>query len=207
MCDPRTSQVLSEALKWGSQHPNAILDPFGKRDSPNLLAFSGLFDHLHTLYEEEGHTVGSFVHDEQNEFIKHIREHYELFSKWQFSKHPLSSVADVKMLPTFDCEMVVRSSSQSFGLQLVDICIWLVKRVIDKGDKPRGNCRLLFECLAERSQISRFDFNDLVQNVAAGANYVAKLPLSDEDIEKGRALRDQFEQERISRISGKLPSD
>jgi hypothetical protein len=43
--------------------------------------------------------------------------------------------------------------------------------------------------------------------VAAGVNYVAKLPLSDEDIEKGRALRDQFEQERISRISGKLPSD
>jgi len=200
--DKRTIQILSDALTWGSQHPEAVLDPFGKGDSPNLVAFCGLFNHLHSLHEEEGHVIGSFVHDEQNQFIPLIEEYYKVISKWRLVGHPLALITDVKLLPTFDCSLIVRPSSQSFGLQLVDLCMWVIKRVIDKGDKPRGGCRTLFECLAERSWISRCDFTDLVENVRAGVSYVAKLPVTEEQMEKGRTILEEFERKRLARMTG-----
>jgi hypothetical protein len=202
--DKRTIQILCDALGWGSQHPEAILDPFGEGDSPNLVAFCGLFNHLHLLHEQEGHVVGSFVHDEQNQFIPLIKEYYKMLSKWRFSDHPLANITDVKQIPSFDCALIVKSSSQSFGLQLVDICLWMIKRVVDKGDKPRGLCRTLFECLAERSWISRFDFTDLVENVRAGVEYVSKLPVTEEQMEKGRSILEQFERKRLAVVSGEI---
>jgi hypothetical protein len=199
--DPRTLKVLSDALIWASQHPEAVLDPFGERDSPNLAAFSRLFHHLHSLNETEGHVIGSFVHDEQNQFIPMIQEYYGVLSKWQFTMHPLGLVTDVKPLPTFNCSLMVRSSTYSFGLQLIDICMWIIKRVIEKGDKPRGNCRTLFDCLAGRAWISRFDFTDLVENVKVGVDYVGRLPVTDEQIEAGRTVAEEFERKRLSRIA------
>jgi hypothetical protein len=87
-------------------------------------------------------------------------------------------------------------------LQILDLCMWIVKRVIDRGDKPRGSCRTLFECLVERSWISRFDFTDLVENVRAGVAYIGALPVTEEQIEKGRLILAEFERSRLGRMAG-----
>ena len=71
--DKRSIQILSDVMRWGSQHPEAILDPFTDGDSPNYVAFCGLFDHLHALHEQTGDTIGTFVHDEQNQFMSLFR--------------------------------------------------------------------------------------------------------------------------------------
>ena len=112
----------------------------------------------------------------------------------------MSLISDIKMLPTFACPFVVRSSSTSFGLQIVDVCMWLVKRVLDRGDEPRGNCRTLFECLVEKSWMSRFDFDNVVDQVEAGAGYVERLPLTEEQLARGRAILQELEDSRLSRM-------
>ena|SRR5215469_16573265 len=108
---------------------------------------------------------------------------------------------NIKMLPSFDCSLEVRQSSKSLGLQLVDLCTWIVKRVRDRGDEPRGNCRVLLECLAERSWLSHFDFEHLVREVQAGTEQMERSPLSPEQLEKSRKILNDLETSRLKRMA------
>lgn len=199
--DRRTSQILTDVLTWGSAHPKEILDKFSALDSPNYVAFTGLFGHLHQMYQESGDTVASFVHDEQNQFSSFFETGYRILSQFAGKSHPLAYLADWEKLPSFQCALVTKSSSESFGLQLVDICLWLFKRVIDNGDRPQGACWTLFESLVERSWIKRFDFPHLVRQVREGAQFVEKLPLTTKDLDRGQDILKQFETNRQLRLA------
>lgn len=199
--DHRTEQILTDVLKWGSLNPAEVLDPFDEGDSPNFVAFCGLFGHLHTLYEETGDTIGSFVHDEQNQFISIFRTGFDILSRFTGRNHPMAMMSDWREVPSFDCSLQQRSSSGSFGLQLVDVCLWLIKRVIDKRDKPHGNCAVLLDCLIERSLLSRFDFHDLLRMVKEGTDFVENLPLTDEKLMRGQEILNTIESNRQRRLA------
>jgi hypothetical protein len=204
--DQRTKQIFNDVLTWGSEHPNEILDPFGEGDSPNFVAFSTLFGQLHTLHNETGDTIGSFVHDEQNQFVPMFVKGWDLLSKFEGKNHPLAMIADWKKVESFECELVEKSSADSFGLQVIDVCMWLLRRIHDNDDKPREDCRTLFECLVERSMITRFDFETLVRSVEAGARYVDSLPLAEKQLDEGKAILAEFEEARQKRMLQKPDS-
>jgi hypothetical protein len=96
--------------------------------------------------------------------------------------------------------LVEKSSADSFGLQILDVCMWLLRRALDNGDVPQGNCRILFESLVERSMISRFSFETLLRSVESGSQYVDDLPLTEEQLEKGKEILAQFEENRQRRM-------
>ena len=198
--DSRTLQRLSDVLKWASDHPEAVLDPFGESDSPNFVAFTALFQHLHSFHEAEGHVIGCFVHDEQDQFVPSFTRAFEFLTKFKGEMEPMSMITDIAPIASFECLLEVRSSASSFGLQLVDVCMWLVMRVVERGDQPRGACAKLFQCLVERSWISEYDFRTLVRQVQEGAKHVENLPLTPEDLERGKAIREQLEEARRQRM-------
>jgi hypothetical protein len=199
--DTRTAEILTDVLSWGTAHPREILDKFSPLDAPNYVAFTGLFGHLHRMYQESGDTIASFVHDEQNQFTSFFETGYRVLSQFAGKDHPLAYLADWEKLPSFQCALLTKSSSQSFGLQLVDICLWLFKRVTDNGDRPQGACRMLFESLLERSWIKRFDFPYLVRQVKEGMQFVEELPLTLEDLERAQDIGKQFEANRQLRLA------
>lgn len=198
--DARSLQILNDVLGWASEHPEAVLDPFGESDSPNFVAFTALFQHLHSFHHEEGHVIGCFVHDEQDQFVPSFTRAFEFLTKFKGEMEPLSIISDIAPITSFECSLEVRSSATSFGLQLVDVCMWLIKRIIERGDKPRGACAKLFQCLVERSWINEYDFRTLVRQVEEGAKHVENLPLTPEDLERGKELRTQLEESRQKRM-------
>jgi hypothetical protein len=204
--DQRTSEILTDVLTWGSAHPSEILDKFSPLDSPNYVAFTGLFGHLHRMYQESGDSIAAFVHDEQNQFSSFFETGYKTLSQFAGKNHPLAYLADWEKLPSFQCALVTKSSSESLGLQLVDICLWLFKRVLDDGDRPHGACRTLFESLVERSWIKRFDFSNLVRQVREGTQFVENLPLTPNELERGQELLKQFESNRQFRLAASSES-
>jgi len=198
--DPRTKQILTDVLTWGSAYPERILDPFGEDHSPNFVAFCSLFEQLHGLHKLSGDTIGSFVHDEQNQFVPTFVERWNLLSKFEGKNHPMALISDWTKIESFECELLEKSSADSFGLQMLDVCMWLLRRVSDNRDVPRGDCRQLFRCLVERSMITRFDFNTLVRRVKTGADYVDNLPLSEEQLDKGKSILGELEAGRHKRL-------
>ena len=198
--DQRTKQIFTDVLTWGADHPDEILDHFGEGDSPNFVAFCSLFGQLHTIHNETGDTIGSFVHDEQNQFVPMFVKGWDLLSKFEGKNHPMAMISDWKKIESFDCELLEKSSTDSFGLQILDVCMWLLRRVLDNDNEPGGNCRTLFECLVERSMISRFDFKTLVRSVEVGAQYVDGLTLTEEQLDRGKEILKEFEETRLKRM-------
>jgi hypothetical protein len=199
--DKRSVQILTESLDWASRHPEAVLDPFGEGDSPNFVAFSALFDHLHSLHREYGHTIGSFIHDEQDQFVPQFTKAFELLAKFYVGEPgPLSMISDIAPISSFNCTLNVRSSAGSFGLQLIDVCLWVAKRVIENHNVPRGQCAVLWECLVERSFIKDYDFAMLVREVKSGADLLAERDLTDEQLADARRNLDAIEEARRKRL-------
>lgn len=200
--DKRSKQILTESLDWAGRHPEEVLDTFGERDSPNFVAFTAIFDHLHSFHDETGHTIGSFVHDEQDQFVLKFIEAFDLLSKFHGDESsPFSMASDISPISSFDCTLDIRSSADSFGLQLVDVCMWLAKRVIEQHNEPRGNCAALFQCLAERSFIKEYDFDMLVREVKAGADLLEQRELTKEEIAEAKRNLAAIEEARKKRLS------
>jgi hypothetical protein len=199
--DKRSVQILTESLDWASKHPEAVLDPFGEEDSPNFVAFTALFDHLHTLHKKCGHTIGSFIHDEQDQFVPHFRKAFELLTKFYVDETgPLSMISGIEPISSFECTLEVRSSANSFGLQLIDVCMWVAMRVMEKHNVPRGQCAVLWECLVERSFIKDYDFDMLVREIKSGADFLAKREFTDEQLADARRNLEAIEKARRKRL-------
>jgi hypothetical protein len=198
--DRRSKQILKESLDWGSKNPKAVLDAFGPGDSPNFVAFTALFDHLHELHKRYGYTIGRFVHDEQDQFVPHFKEAFEFLTKFHGETHPLAVISDVAPIGSFDCALEVRSSESSFGLQLVDVCMWLSKRVLEKGDKPHGQCAVLLETLVEQSFIKDYDFQMLLREVQSGTDFLYQREYTEEQLAEAKKTIDQLEDRRKQRL-------
>jgi hypothetical protein len=204
--DARTKQILMDSLGWAAAHPDKVLDPFGLKDSPNFVAFSALFQFFHSINDDGvNNTIASFVHDEQGQFVPSFKSAFAYLSVMKGKTHPLATLADVTKANTFECpNLTVAKSSQSFGLQLIDLCLWFVKRVYEQQTPLRGNCVSLMECLQEKSSFNDFSFEAVVQNVSRGAKSIYSRPFTADDEQRAKALLAQTEEQRLARMSAPI---
>jgi hypothetical protein len=196
--DARTKQILTDGLQWAAAHPEKVLDPFGLQDSPNFVAFSALFQFFHSLNSEEDSRIVSFVHDEQDQFVPSFKSAFNYLSMMKGKTHPLATLGDITKANTFECpNITVSKSSHSFGLQLIDVCLWTIKRVYEQQTELRGNCLSLMECLHERSSFNDFSFEAVVRNVKRGSEYIYNRPVTAEELQRGKELLAQAESRRL----------
>lgn len=125
---------------------------------------------------------------------------WDLLSKFEGRNHPLAYLSDWQRIESFECLLVERPSSDSFGLQLLDICLWLLKRVIDNRQEPRGACATLFQLLSQRGKLVRLDLEDLAQKTFAGSEYVNSLPFTSEDEARAKRVLSEIEKSRQTRL-------
>jgi hypothetical protein len=89
----RTVQLLRDGIEWGMNYPEPLLEStMGELDSPNIVAFSLLVTLLHELHSKTGMRVGTFVHNEQNEFGKSLVLAFDLLRRFGFERTITSSI-------------------------------------------------------------------------------------------------------------------
>ena len=64
------------------------------------------------VHKEYGHTIGSFVHDEQDQFIPHFTQAFELLAKFHGDSGPLSMISNIELVSSFDCTLDERNHRQ-----------------------------------------------------------------------------------------------
>jgi hypothetical protein len=201
--DPRTRQLLLDAIRWAKQHPEPLVE--GTRselDSPNVVALSLLINVLHELSRHDNVTIGTFVHDEQKQFAKWLKLAYDVSKNFTSRRgtSPLALMIDLQDMETFGCDFRMASSRTSFGLQILDVALWLTKRFIDKPEAVQGKCRELAEYISKTALISEFTQEALLREVMAGFMVLNSTPLSSAQEQRGRELVAQFEAQRLARI-------
>ena len=207
--DPRSRQLLLDAIKWAMLHPEPLLE--GTRselDAPNIVALTLVVHELHRLNEETGLTVATFIHDEQQQFGKDLKMAFELSKKYGSANatHPLALMVDLKDMSTFECDFRQAKSMQSFGLQLLDVALWLTKRFTDKPDSVRGKCRELAEQIHGCSHISEFTYKAMFGEVLRGFEWLYSQPLTPEMEARGRKFLNEVESIRLEKMAGTIDS-
>ncbi|OAP49975.1 DUF3800 domain-containing protein [Sinorhizobium saheli] len=131
---PQVREVIIAAFKFARSHPDAFtLNHTSKRkgyqaSSPNVVAFTQLFQAIHEFAAQHKCSPQKLVHDRQDEFRAALAESYKYFGSviWQDSKDgrfPSAKLAEYD-LASFE----MPSSNDNAGLQATDILLWASQR-------------------------------------------------------------------------------
>jgi hypothetical protein len=197
----RTVQILQDGIEWGIKYPEPLLEErLGELDSPNVVAFSLLMAQLHELHRKSGMRIRTFVHDEQDQFGKSLAATFQLLKRLSFERTIISSMLDVKELPTFDSQLEMRSSRDSIGLQIADVGLWLMKRYYDTEGKVHGNSKQLVDKIISDGSIEHFSLRRMQEGVEELMKVLFALPFDIRDEAAGRDVSAQFEERRQDRM-------
>lgn len=209
--DHRSIEIILDALSYGIKNPMEL--DFGYPDkkivSPNAVGFQFVVSALARRLRSKGlKDASSIIVDRQNEFnkaqiethrvqglIKQGMQHAPLKDRQAILNHPLYKHMDVDELlgrgyPAR--EIAVMDSSNSIGLQIVDIYLWMAQRMVT--DQLPRELYQLARKIFRRSLIDGISmdgmekrFNGFMSDVASyGDLSQEQLRAAAEDIERHR---------------------
>lgn len=201
--DNRAKQLICDAIDWAQENPEVILESArNDLDAPNMIAFSLLVSNIHKILEKDSLKVTRFIHDEQNQFAKTIKELYKMHSRLTFSGSPFAFITDLKDMDTFQCPIELLESKSSNGLQLIDIALWLIKRYYEKGFDNYENCSQLVETIISKNIFLDFSHEQLFSDVFESTQLINSIPLSQKEEANAIQIVRQIEEKRINRMKG-----
>jgi hypothetical protein len=188
------------------KYPNALLERgLHPLDSPNVVAFTLIISMFHQLFERTGSRVRTFIHDEQNEFAKHLVKSYDMLKGFAFEQcNIVAPLPDVKKALTFGCKLQVASSADCIGLQLIDVALWLTKRYVDTGGAVYGRAGDLAAYIISNAMISPITRSQLIEETQRIVGQLEALPVSKEQEKKAREILAELEAKRIARMNAPL---
>lgn len=212
LSDRRGKFLILDALEWGIRHPAELLAervsrPEGVQDfrslqyeSPNLVSVSMLLSGLHNLGDEYGRKVSKIVHDEQSEFGQYLQQMYQYFKGVKI-QDPLNIFPTVEETDMFPDKLEFSTSSSSPHLQLVDICMWLLKQKIDNNKDIHGVAGTLLEKIINRSTISHFSSDYLRAEATHYMQQLMSMPIPLETLNQARKVTFELDDERKKKLN------
>ncbi|MDM5061374.1 DUF3800 domain-containing protein [Aeromonas salmonicida] len=150
--DPRTREVVVNGLSYAISNPDIFSLESSKGKSayktqtPNMVAFSSLLMAVHRFCKPRNIGVHTFIHDQNDQFKGTMREYHRLFFGFDIEKDKFGGLSLLKEVSYELGEFKLESSKKSYGLQVVDLFLWLVQR-----DFKNPKLILTREKLMERS--------------------------------------------------------
>lgn len=205
MTDPRGKELLLDAISWAMRNPAVVLRPklpkeddtYGL-DSPNIQAFISLIDGLHDLIKPLGVEVVRFYHDVQKQFGRAIAETFKVLHGVTMPRDSLL----VEKVKTFGCPIELVSSHVSVGLQVVDVCLWIMVRTYKVARPPESEeCLSLLGCITRRAVVKQYSYEQLVEDSQEEYQKITSKDISPEGLTRGKQFTEALEQRRIKRMN------
>lgn len=171
--------------------------------SPNFVAFSSLMDGLHKASKAWNRPVREIVHDRQNQFEKTIIRWHEVYSRpelaneeplhWPGEKEPIT------LSKTPGSKLRIDTDDNSPGLQVIDVVLWLFKRIItDKDIGPQG-ARLLNRVF-QRGWQNDLSFDGVSGAVEKQLEEIWNAAISEEQARFGAELLAKEQENRMAAL-------
>ncbi|MDY8026145.1 hypothetical protein [Paenibacillus polymyxa] len=121
-----------------------------KYRSANLATFNMSVDALHKVLMDNKKVISRVVHDEQTEFDKQLKNAFAFTSKVTDISDPFEYPKAV-LMETFSGGIEFINSSQNAGVQLIDVALWIMKRVNDSEVELTDRCAALYDTIDKRA--------------------------------------------------------
>ena len=200
--DARSRQLMGDTLRWASKNPEKLgYNCTSKKDvlsiSPNVIGFQSV---LHGVARRLGSpkAKASIVVDQQSQFNKSQRWLAEFYAKaravpWETGPGlPEMNLANIPTAP-----LQFKAGQDSYGLELVDIYLWIFKKLAEKSESAPELYPLI------KSQLNRGRSDDISINAIAARweRWFEDLPEpSAEAVAKGRELKQLDEARRLRAV-------
>ena len=135
--DARSRELLGDALKWAATHPGELsYNAKTKHDKlsvmPNVIGFQSVMLGIAARLKKSDRKAARVVVDQQTQFNraqKTLHDYFIAASKVDFETGPGLPMADFKGVPDTPIEFL--AGTKSYGLELVDLYLWIVKRLME----------------------------------------------------------------------------
>lgn len=210
--DARSRQLIGDGLTWAAQNPDAIgynvdhADDI-KQISPNIIGFQSVMHGIAKRIVQRGKRASRIVVDRQSEFNKAQKTLSGFFaaaSGMQGATGPGMPKISFAGMPKTPIEFA--AGTDSAGLELVDVYLWIFKRLIDGKEMAAELMPLVY---AQRHR-GNTDEVSLRAIEARWERYFANMPpfedMPPEQLEAAREIMDKEEARRQLAFQGHLVS-
>lgn len=210
--DARSRQLIGDALAWASQNADAIGYNVDRQEdikqiSPNIIGFQFVMHGIANRIVQRGKRASKIIVDRQSEFNKAqktLSEFFATVSGMEGATGPGMPKVSFAGMPKTPIEFM--AGTDSAGLELVDVYLWIFKRIFDGKDMAAELMPLV------QTQLMRG--NTDVVSLEAISNrweqHFAQVPpledMSPAQIEAARKIMDTEEQRRQVAIQSLLTS-
>jgi len=186
-------------LRWAAKIPDEIhYNVYDKKDalqiSPNLIGFQSVLHGIASRLKLENSEATKIIVDRQSQFnaAQHwIAEVYKQGRNVPFENGPGLPTMDLSHIPT--TPIACTPGTESTGLELVDIYLWIFKR----WHEGRNIAPPLLKLIEGQFGIGNFDEVSLAGLQRRWGQWFNNLPEpTDEELARSRAIRDAQEEAR-----------
>lgn len=208
--DAHSRQLIGDGLAWAAQNPDAICYNVDHADdikqiSPNIIGFQFVMHGIAKRIMQRGKRASRIVVDRQSEFNKAQRTLSDFFasaSGIEIATGPGMPKVSFAGMPKTPIEFA--AGTDSAGLELVDVYLWIFKRLIDGKDMAPELMPLVYS----QRHCGNTDEVSLRAIEARWEQHFTNMPaledMPPEQIEAAREIMVKEEQRRQAAIQGLL---
>lgn len=139
--DARSRQIISDSLHWVEKHPEAIHYNVKSKNellqiTPNIIGFQSVMFGIVSRLKTNGVEASQIMVDRQSQFNKAQRTLFEYFQRFASSRKSSfflgPGLPDLDFTGMPEIPLSFPSRVHSSGLQLVDIYLWVFKRMLEE---------------------------------------------------------------------------
>jgi len=205
--DERSRKVVSDALQWAIDNPENFTthmrDKVSRQGhSPNFVAFDLIMDGLERFSESWRRPIREVVHDEQSEFRIMLRDWHAIWSRLDLKNvEPIQYPGGETRSFSRGAGSVFRMSTEqnSAGLQVIDVILWLFKRVQD--DREIGpSCAALLDQVYKKGLQNDLSLRGVGAYMDDRYDTIYSTPFTADQQVKSEAQLLEFEKRRQSEL-------
>lgn len=210
--DSRTIELISDTLKWAKNNPEDITTYNATNEQrwrhlPNVVAFVPTLQFLASIAKKHKTSIRKIYHDEQIQMKKILIEAHNFNSNKNFPDS-LKFLDNTEMLfkQLKGSEFEITTSKNNAGLQLVDFILynWKKKDYIIENKNENLNSLELLEYYHSRAEYFEFSYKYLELECASTVKRIQELPLTDEQLNRGKELIKSLESKYHKRVDDNI---
>lgn len=204
--DVRSRQLIGDALAWASANPREISYNVSSREqilqvTPNIIGFQSVMHGIAARLRAAGRRASRIVVDQQSQFNKSqqtLAQWYASAAGMRMPMGPGMPEVNFQGMPTIPIEF--KAGTDSAGLELVDVYLWVFKRVLEDKEVAQD----LYPLVNYQFHRGRTDEVSLAAIEERWTQWERELPqlseMSEEQLARGRELHLLEESRRLEAV-------
>lgn len=206
--DQRSKDLIGDTLTWAQNNiENFTIWTPRKQDRyghvPNIFTFPWLMSGVSESAKLWNTSVDKIVHDRQDQFGSTLNQWHMMVEKLPYETVFYFGDTPIRFPDIHESHFSTGDSRTSAGLQVVDVVLWTLSRVVNGASLGPNSKRLFDRCFTNTNGLI-MTFPWIAAQVEESLKVVMNAPLTTAQLKAGKELMDHVEVLRRRRLEGRI---